>query len=333
MNALSRTVALLFCGLAASWSTVLPAAAQQPAAPAEPEGPEQEPVYAAPTVPDRIGRIMAPVYVNGRGPFAFVVDTGASRSAIAPHLTKALGLEPDPALRVILRGVTGIEEVQAIAVERLQAGDIVLTNQQLPIVTPQVFAGADGILGVDGFEMMCLHADFANNRISITENGCPRLRRDWMRIPAKLHFGRLINVDAVIRSTRVHAIIDTGAQRSLGNLALLQALSLERRAEDPASDTYVIGATSHRADGNLLIAPTLHLGRAGIRNMRITFGDFSVFETWGLVDEPAILVGMDVLGSMDAVMIDYQRVELRILPKGSSGQQSFRKVYTPSRIP
>ena len=298
-----------------------------------PDSDEQEVVYAAPTLPDRIGRIMAPVLVNGRGPYFFVIDTGASRSAIAPHVTQALGLEPDPGQRLVLRGVTGVEEVQAIAIERLQAGAIVLEDQQLPMIESRVFANADGILGVDGFKDMCLHADFARNRVSITADGCPRLRRGWVRIPASLRFGRLINIDAVIRSKRVHAIIDTGAQRSLGNLALLRALSLERRAEDPVSDTYVIGSTSHEVDGNLLVAPTLYLGRIGIQRMRVTFGDFSVFETWGLADEPAILVGMDVLGRVDALMIDYRRVELRILPRGSSGEPSIRKIFTPTRIP
>jgi len=30
--------------------------------------------------------------VNGKGPFRFVIDTGASRSTLAPHLAKALNL-------------------------------------------------------------------------------------------------------------------------------------------------------------------------------------------------------------------------------------------------
>ncbi|MFL6618280.1 MAG: hypothetical protein ACJ8MH_06740, partial [Povalibacter sp.] len=33
-------------------------------------------LFAAPTRADRIGRIMAPVTINGRGPFRLIVDTG-----------------------------------------------------------------------------------------------------------------------------------------------------------------------------------------------------------------------------------------------------------------
>ena len=42
-----------------------------------------EPRYVAPTLRDRIGRIWAPVMINGKGPFRLVLDTGASRSAVS----------------------------------------------------------------------------------------------------------------------------------------------------------------------------------------------------------------------------------------------------------
>ena len=40
-----------------------------------------QPRYVAPTLRDSIGRIWAPVFINGKGPFRLVLDTGAS----APH--------------------------------------------------------------------------------------------------------------------------------------------------------------------------------------------------------------------------------------------------------
>src|SRR5690606_32715782 len=43
----------------------------------------EEALYASPTRRDRIGRIIAPVIINGQGPFRFVVDTGATHSAIS----------------------------------------------------------------------------------------------------------------------------------------------------------------------------------------------------------------------------------------------------------
>ena len=279
-------------------------AAEQPAPGStgqpDPDGQAEEEVrYAAPTTADRIGRIMAPVFLNNRGPFLFVVDSGASRSVITPRVLAQLGLSPDPENALMLRGVTGTAEVPSVLITSLTAGDIVLADQRLPVVATEVFANADGILGVDGFGGMCLQADFANNRIAITGKECPRAGIGWVRIPASLRFGQLLRVGAVIRGRTVHAIIDTGAARSLGNHALLRALSLEDRLGDPGSNRNVIGATAHEVQGDLLVVPRLSLGKIGIRNMRITFGDFSVFQLWDLVEEPAMVVGMDILGTVD----------------------------------
>ena len=50
-----------------------------------------EPRYVAPTKRDQIGRIWAPVMINGQGPFRLVLDTGASHSAITALVAMALG--------------------------------------------------------------------------------------------------------------------------------------------------------------------------------------------------------------------------------------------------
>src|SRR5262245_21323205 len=66
---------------------------------------DPEPLFAAPTRLDRIGRVMTHVMVNGKGPFRFVIDTGASRSTLAPHLAKSLGLIHSVGRNVMLNGV------------------------------------------------------------------------------------------------------------------------------------------------------------------------------------------------------------------------------------
>ena len=51
----------------------------------------REPRYVAPTRRDQIGRIWAPVLINGRGPFRLVLDTGASSSGVTAMVALALG--------------------------------------------------------------------------------------------------------------------------------------------------------------------------------------------------------------------------------------------------
>jgi len=290
-------------------------------------------VYVASTRPDRIGRVMAPVFVNGVGPFAFVVDTGASSSVISPRVVARLKLVPDPARAKLLRGITGSEVVSTVAVESITAGEIKLPKSELPVVEPRVFADADGIFGADAFARGCLYVNFATAHVSILRTACPRVGENWEVMRARLRFGGLAVVNARVGNTRVVAIVDTGAERSLGNPALLAASGLQAQADDPQSRKQVFAATSQAVFGNLVDAPSIRLGGVEIGNLQVVFGDFEVFRMWGVGDQPAIVLGMDVLGTTQALMIDYRREEIRFLPQGEENTLRVRKRIVPTRIP
>jgi hypothetical protein len=49
-----------------------------------------------------------------------------------------------------------------------------------------------------------------------------------------------------------------------------------------------------------------------VRNPAMTFADFEIFEHWKMIDEPAMLMGMDVLGLVETLIIDYRRKELQV---------------------
>ena len=289
-------------------------------------------IYVAATQTDQIGRVMTPVFVNGIGPFAFVVDTGASSSVIAPRVARRLALPLDITNTKLLRGITGSEVVPTVNVDNITAGGIVLTNSKLPVVEPRVFADADGIFGADAFARGCLQVNFQRGRLAILEKSCPRVSSGWEIMKARLQFGGLVIVDARVGSTRAVAIIDTGAERSLGNPALLATLKLKQRkhAEQAESRTQVYSATSQAVFGNLVTTPKVRVGGLEIGSLQVVYGDFEVFKIWEVEHQPAIVLGIDVLGMTDAIMIDYKRGELLVLPKNPG--VSMRTRGTPSRL-
>ena len=101
-----------------------------------------EPRYVAPTTWDRIGRIWAPVMINGQGPFRLVLDTGASRSAVTRAVVDELGLPIKPDA-VRLQGATGSAVVSAVNVRTLEIGELLIENTTMPIVA-DAFGGAQG---------------------------------------------------------------------------------------------------------------------------------------------------------------------------------------------
>jgi predicted aspartyl protease len=326
-------LALALCGALSALADDTPVATLNLAIPLVAEIKPENFVYVAPTRRDGIGRVMAPVFVNGVGPFAFLVDTGASSSVVGPRVAARLNLEAVDGRTKLLRGVTGSERVPTVSIQSLTAGEIVLSPRDLPMVEPRVFADADGIFGADAFAKGCLFVNFGEKRVAILDRACPRVGEQWETMRAQLRFGGLAVVQARVGNVKVAAIIDTGAERSLGNRALLTAARLEKKVADPDSKTHVAAATSQLVPGNIVRSPSLRMGGVEIANMQIVFGEFEVFEMWEVGDQPAIVVGMDVLGTTSAMMLDFARGELRILPAPSGNTMNMRLRGPASRIP
>jgi predicted aspartyl protease len=261
---------------------------------------------------DQIGRIIAPVYINGQGPFRLVVDTGASHTSLSPRLAAQLGLLQLNGPEVMLNGVTGAEMVPAVTLDRLQAGDLVVEGAQAPVVQTDVMGGADGILGVAGLRSERIVVDFRNDRISIARSRGSRVDPEMLRIPAVRLQGGLLMVIARVGGVRVRAIIDTGAERSLGNESLRAALRKRNQLEAPRF-TMVYGSTAAVTNGELRGIPPVSLGAATISDMDLVFGDFHIFKSWDLEGSPAMLLGMDVLGTVQQLIIDFRRSEVYVL--------------------
>jgi hypothetical protein len=180
------------------------------------------------------------------------------------ELFTRLKLASDPARAKLLRGITGSEVVPTVAVKRIAAGDIVLSQSRLPVVEPRVFANADGIFGADAFARGCLYVNFAEASVAILRTAGPRVGDTWERVRAELRFGGLPVVRARVGRVSVLAIIDTGAERSLGNRALLAAAGLEQQLEDPTTRRQVFAATSQAVFGHFIKVPAVQPGNIAI---------------------------------------------------------------------
>ena len=271
----------------------------------------EEPRYVAPTRLDKIGRIWAPVTVNGQGPYRLVLATGASNTALTPHLAEALGVRADPADTVMLRGSTGSVAVPVVPVATLEFGDFLMEPGRLAII-PDALGGADGVLGMDALASKRINIDFRHDRVTIMRSKNQRAGSGFVTIPVSMLHGLLV-VDAFMGGVPVKAVIDTGGQVTLGNLALRLALAERRRTgvQEGKLDQ-VFGSTLDMQVGTRLETPALALGTLLVRSPAMTFADFEIFKYWKMTEEPAMLIGMDVLGLLDTLIIDYRREELQV---------------------
>lgn len=292
-----------------------PAPGRTETAPVDAPDTEAEPLYATPTRLDRAGRVVAAVEINGQGPFRFIVDTGANRSALATELVERLQLPVTGSATVGVHGVTGYAELPSVEVERLRVGTLELQERRLPVLPHAVLADADGILGVEGLQEARIEIDFGSDRVTIRPSRGRRASRDFLTVPARLEKGGLLVVRGRVGEIRAQVIIDTGAERSIGNRRLAEALA--RATEDAErSESIVVGATPGSVTASAYLSPPISIGDAKLRNVMVTFGELHVFRVWDLEDEPAILVGMDVLGTLEQLVVDYARREFHFKPYG-----------------
>jgi len=289
--------------------TVLPAAVE----PGVVEPLESEALlFASPTTRDHIGRVVVPVMINGRGPFRFIVDTGANHSTISPGLARELGLTPTQAPSIVLDGITGSAQVSFVTIDRLQAGDLTIEGTALPVVWASVMAGADGILGAAGIKEKSLLVDFQRNRVAISRGVEPALRANTMKVHAVRLAGGLMTLETRIGGVPVRAVIDTGAERTLGNLALRDALHARRTHGVLAVMTTVYGATQDTESGEIQIVPPIVIDSLRITDVAMVFGEFHIFDVWGMQDQPAMIIGMDVLGTVASLSIDFKNRDVYV---------------------
>lgn len=253
------------------------------------------------------GRMVAPMMVNGQGPFRFIVDTGANRSAISNSLAERLALSPVGVGDV--HTVSGVISAPLTEVDGFQYGGLDLAANTVPIVDGAVLGGEQGLLGVDGMRGRRLRVDFENRCIEITPAD-RRMRRGngWMAIQGELRFGHLVVIEGHIRGQAVNVIIDTGSDSTLANPAfrdqLRNGVRVSRERMDYAR-AYTAGAPIVM-DSAVLI-PRISLGGIQVSDITAYVADFHIFHLWDFNDEPALLIGMDVLSQTRAIVIDYQR--------------------------
>jgi predicted aspartyl protease len=251
--------------------------------------------------------------INGKGPFRCVIDTGADRSVIADSVASELGLVRDT--KVMVEGVVRTVPAETVHVDEISFGVIERKNLVLPVL-PRQWLGADAYLGLDMIGDSRVTFDFKRRTLSVES---PRPSSMFaFRMPnedlvyAAGYKGHLRAVSCRVDGVATTVFIDTGAEVSAGNRALLDAL-VDR---DPdrfikSEEVQISGVTGGTAAGRIVDFGRIKVKDLTFSNGTIVIADLQVFHLWNLVDTPALLLGMNFLRQFNRVTIDYGRKEYR----------------------
>jgi predicted aspartyl protease len=113
---------------------------------------------------------LVPVTINGRGPYTFALDTGASQSLVDSQVARDLGVEQTGDSHRVA-GITDVANVQAIKVAHWRVGAIELPSTtvveaNLPFGNAR--GGVQGLLGSDMLsEFDVVTIDYAHEQLRL----------------------------------------------------------------------------------------------------------------------------------------------------------------------
>lgn len=289
------------------------------------------------TCPDQIAfddeaydRMTVAVRVGGNGPYHFLVDTGANRSVVSSQLAEALKLPSRGGAEV--HSAAGISTVSIVRVPRIDLASRSIDGLDAPVLKAGNM-GADGILGVDTLRAQRIVIDFKNAQMYLTPSPRrePRLLANEIVITGRLRSGHLILTEVTVEGEPVIAVVDTGAQLTMGNAALRHILTRHRKL-GPASPVQTIAVTGQVLNGDLHLIHAVDLDGVSLNNLEIMFADAETFRAIGRKDKPTLLLGMNALRAFEQVVIDLDTRKLRLrIPRSTSDQPLLEGAALASR--
>jgi len=277
-----------------------------PVGPIPPSPSSYTPPDTVSAVRDLYRRMSVPVRVNGQGPFPFVVDTGANRTVISRELATQLGLPVGSPASV--NGVAGIQMALTTSA-RLDVGARHHLDAPL-LIFPQDDIGGPGLLGLDDLDGQAVTLDFRLQTLRVEPGRQLAMDARAITLGARRRSGQLTFVDAALDGQRLTAFMDTGADSTIGNLAL-RAKAANREPDRLSFHTSIMSATGQTIEGEIADLPRLRIGRLTLSTWPVTFADLHTFRMWNMIDKPALLLGVDVLSRFDYVCLDFARNQVR----------------------
>lgn len=258
-------------------------------------------------------RLTVEVLVNGHGPYQFVVDSGADTTVVGLRIAHDLQLQLGTP--ILLNGMTERSIVDRVKVDSLTLGPTTIHDLQLPALS-ETDVGGQGMIGIDALVRQRIMMDFEKRLIRVEDaTKPPKALPDEVVIVARRRRGQLILTQVKARGVSLDAVIDTGAEMTIGNPILRDRLV---RRHQSFQQVKAYGVTGKEITLEVAVIPELQLGGIILRNLPVAFADLPPFHVFGIADEPALFLGSDVLEAFRKVSLDFQARKVRFQLKRCS---------------
>jgi predicted aspartyl protease len=268
------------------------------------------------------GRLATDVYVNGQGPFNFLIDTASSRSLIFERVRKKLGLTQSQPERLLVYGINDVAEAMPVKPDRLTVAGEEITGLTVGVLPETSSADPDGILGVDVLSRYFVVLDRGTMRLTLLPPGEQSAQpyRGWAQArltprPLKKFPIRFWYLSTRFNDHALSTLFDLGAGTTMMNWQAAERLGVHKRdfsrfGPPPAELQDVLGKRS----------PALRIENMEVRlpgkswdKQLVIVADAPVFNYFDLEDQAAAIVGPGLLRDT-SLAIDFAGQRLFVGP-------------------
>lgn len=277
---------------------------------------------------DAQSRMTVPISIGGKGPYRFLVDTGAERTVISAELARQLGLERGARRRV--HSMSGVGEVDTVIIPHLKVSKKTVSGIEAPAFR-QANIGASGMLGIDSLQSERVLFDFQKQKMIVSPSRrAERIKDpDTIVVTARSRLGRLVLVDARMDGEKMMVVLDTGSEVTIGNEALRRKLTARNKI-GPTTPIELISVTGGKISADYTRAKLIRIGGIMIADLPVAFADVHPFKQLGLHDRPALLLGMDSLRLFERVSVDFARRKVVFFSPGLRNRSGPRFSARPA---
>jgi hypothetical protein len=252
--------------------------------------------------------IFTSIMINGRGPYDFAIDTGASQAVLSEKLAADLGLKP--LTSTVMRGVGGGGKIDSklYSVDEIAIGDVKI--RKIPVGTfndPLVTQLADGILGTALLSDFIMTINYPENRVELSKKKTAGTSAEV--VPAWF-FNNLLLIPLDINGKKGNFVVDTGAVTTVLSHSMAASLGVTEKTPGAKVDLGLSGVGGF--EGVVLRVPNVTLKTARYSEVFPQLVSIDLKEISKMIGtEIAGVVGFDFLDGYK-VTLDYYGAEVTL---------------------
>ncbi len=270
------------------------------------------PIAVIPYHFDYDGSMTVSATVNGRGPYDFVIDTGATMSIAFQNLAALEGFMPTGAPPRRVLGISGSAELDTYRLGDIALGAAALKDHVgviIPDWSPPRKTPA-GIIGIDFLRQYAVVFDVSERTISLyPHGGIPADRtRKWRSVKLRANTfaaaaGALYTTRGQISRSPATFIIDLGSATTMINYRAAEAMFSKVVLTD-LDQGFTTGSRlkdifDDRTRTRTALLDRIHVGRTTWRNVAVWVKNAPIFDEIGVQQQPFGLLGADLIAAQD----------------------------------